>query len=83
MGLALAKATVASRETLDLPSFVEKLPRGGMNVPAQWFEMNSTVGWEKMMLIIGYADNQSVCANMLPIAKADSPGREFRCTEAN
>jgi hypothetical protein len=82
-GLALAKYTIMSRAPTDLTSFVAQLPRGGANIPAQWFEMNSLVGWERMMLIIGYANNQMVCNNMLPIAKNDSPDREFRCSPAN
>ncbi|MGD9670777.1 MAG: hypothetical protein AB7U75_17315 [Hyphomicrobiaceae bacterium] len=59
------------------------LPRGGLNIPAQWFMMESLVGWEKMMLIFGYADNEDVCMHMLEIAQEESPDRRFRCMAAN
>lgn len=58
-------------------------PRGSLNIPAQWFMMESLVGWEKMILIFGYADNVETCLHLLDIAKIESPGRSFRCENAN
>jgi len=66
-----------------LVDFVQDMPRGGLGIPDQWLEMKSTVGWEKVMLVVGYADNRSVCFALADIAKADSPDRDFRCADAN
>lgn len=68
---------------IDLYTAVENHPRGGLNIPAQWLMMDTLVGWDKMMLIVGYADNVDVCLSLVEIAKADSPDRDFRCTDAN
>ncbi|WP_162630927.1 hypothetical protein [Meridianimarinicoccus zhengii] len=59
------------------------LPRGIAGIPAQWFEMNSAIGWEKMMLVFGYADNRTACNNMMELAYAETTERDFRCTPAN
>jgi len=67
----------------DLYTAVENHPRGGLNIPAQWLMMDTLVGWDKMMLIVGYADNVSVCLLLSEVAKEDSPDRNFRCTDAN
>ena len=72
-----------SYKDVDLYTAVENHPRGGLNIPAQWLMMDTLVGWDKMMLIVGYADNVSVCQNLIEIAKEDSPDRDFRCTDAN
>ena len=68
---------------VDLYTAVENHPRGGLNIPAQWLMMATLVGCDKMMLIVGYADNVNVCLALVEIAKADSPDRDFRCTDAN
>lgn len=62
---------------------VENYPRGGLDIPAQWFMMESLVGWEKMILIFGYADNVETCQHLLDIARIESPERNFRCENAN
>jgi len=59
------------------------LPRGVLKIPAQWFEMETLIGWEKMMLILGYADNETVCNKILITAIDESPLRRFRCSPAN
>jgi hypothetical protein len=45
--------------------------------------MESVLGWEKMMLIVGCADNRTVCLSLSEIAKTESPMRNFRCFDAN
>ena len=72
-----------SYRTIDLYEAAEKYPRGSLNIPTQWFMMKSMVGWEKMMLIFGYADNVEVCEHLVEVASAESPDRDFRCTDAN
>jgi len=70
-------------KNIDMLEAVSNYPRGGLNIPAQWFMMESMVGWERMMLIFGYADNVDVCLNLVEMAKEESPNRNFRCTDAN
>lgn len=36
-----------------------------------------------MMLVFGYADNIETCEYLVKVAKAESPDRDFRCTDAN
>ncbi len=67
----------------DIYKAAENHPRGGLNIPAQWFMMKTLVGWEEMMLVFGYADNIDVCEHLVNVAKIDSPDREFRCIDAN
>lgn len=67
----------------DLADFVSGMPRGMLGTPAYWMEMETVVGWEKMVLVIGYASNQPVCHMMVRIGTAQSPNRVFRCTAAN
>ena len=67
----------------ELESIVKNLPRNSLGLPVYWFEMNSLVGWEKVMLIFGYADNGTVCNHMLKLAIIDAPHRNFRCVKAN
>lgn len=72
-----------SSKNSDLYTAAENHPRGSLDIPAQWFMMNSMVGWEKMMLIFGYADNVEICEHLVDVASIESPDREFRCTDAN
>lgn len=72
-----------SYKDVDLYTAVENHPRGELNIPAQWLMMDTLVGWDRMMLIVGYADNVEVCQRLVEIAKEDSPNRNFRCTDAN
>lgn len=67
----------------DLAHFVSGMPRGMLGTPAYWMEMKSLVGWEKMVLVIGYASNEPVCDMMVRMGAEQSPNREFRCTAAN
>ena len=66
-----------------LDSFASKMPRGIAGIPNQWVLMKSIVGWEKMMLIFGYADNRSGCEHLVEVALLESPERDFSCTDAN
>ncbi|WP_377506283.1 hypothetical protein [Octadecabacter sp. R77987] len=79
---AQADVSFDDKETI-LAEFVRQLPRGMLGVPDQWLEMETVIGWEKMILLVGYANNEAVCSRMLVIAKQDSPDRNFRCTAAN
>ncbi len=72
-----------NQDVLDLESAIKNYPRGTLNIPAQWFIMDTMVGAEKMILIFGYADNKSVCEHMLKLAKEETPIRNFRCEDAN
>jgi hypothetical protein len=45
--------------------------------------MESMIGWEKMMLVLGYADNRNICIHLETIAKNETPSRNFRCKPAN
>ena len=67
----------------DLERLVGKMPRGTLDIPIYWFEMRTSVGWEKMMLVLGYADNRSICDYLKSIAYKSDPQREFRCSAAN
>ena len=62
---------------------VTNLPRGSIGIPVQWFEMETIIGWEKMMLILGYANNMLACERILILAREESPSRRFRCSPAN
>lgn len=73
----------SNQRNLDFETAVQNYPRGGMNIPAQWFIMDSMVGQEKMMFIFGYADNLSVCKHLVEVAKKESPERNFSCLNAN
>lgn len=68
---------------LELEKAVKNLPRNSIGSPAFWFEMNGLTGWEKVILIFGYADNFEVCEYMVKLGKKDSPERAFKCTPAN
>lgn len=66
-----------------LEPIVSQLPRNSAGLPMYWLEMHSAIGWEKMMLVFGYASNQPVCERLAVLAAADAPDREFKCTPAN
>ena len=83
VGILIAFFAGYSYKEVDLYTAVENHPRGELDIPAQWFMMNTLVGWDKMMLVFGYADNVSVCQLLVETAKKDSPDRDFRCTDAN
>ena len=67
----------------DLEHSASSRPRGRLNIPEQWFEMETVLGWEKMMLIFGYADNRAICKHLMQISKKESPNRKFRCADSN
>ena len=66
-----------------LEDFVSDMPRNDRGLPMYWLEMRSIIGWEKMMLVFGYASNGPVCERLAAVAHIDSPDREFRCSRAN
>lgn len=70
-------------KNIDLYEAVENHPRGSLNISAQWFMMESIVGWEKMMFIFGYADNVDTCEHLVDVAKEESPDRNFKYADAN
>lgn len=70
-------------KNVDIYEAAKDYPKTTLGLPAQWFMMESTIGWEKMMFIFGYADNIEVCEHLVEVAKEESPNRDFRCTDAN
>ncbi len=76
-------STLAAQTIDDLVDFVAGMPRGTLGIPAYWFEMETLVGWERMILVIGYANNRSTCELIEQIGTAQSPNQSFRCTPAN
>jgi hypothetical protein len=66
-----------------LEPFVSELPRTEWGGAMYWLEMQSIIGWEKMMLVFGYASNAPVCERLAALAGIDAPDRKFRCTAAN
>ena len=82
-GAGLFPNVSVSASKSDLEKLVASMPRGFSGIPSYWFEMRSAVGWEKMMLVLGYADNRSVCDYLKEIAYTTDPQREFRCSAAN
>lgn len=78
-------ATSADAETNGdrIEAFVNELPRNDWGGAMYWLEMQSIVGWEKMMLVVGYATNGPVCERLAIVAQADAPARKFRCSTAN
>ena len=83
VGLMLVTPVQAQTNGDRLEGFAESLPRNSLQLPMYWFEMESTIGWEKMMLIFGYANNEPPCLMLLNIASAESPMRRFRCSIVN
>lgn len=82
---ALAFATGASAQTNGdrIAAFANELPRTEWGGAMYWLEMKSVIGWEKMMLVVGYASNGPVCEHLAVVARADAPDREFRCSTGN
>jgi hypothetical protein len=83
LGITTTRPTKADESSDKLEKVVSQLPRGRLGIPIYWFEMKSIMGWEKMMLVLGYADNRSICIHTKTIAKNESPDRSFRCRPAN
>ena len=65
-----------------LEDLVKTFPKGHFG-PDYWFEMKSAIGWEKMILVMGYADDRSICLLLKRMGEQQSPDREFRCVPAN
>lgn len=82
---ALAVATGATAQTNGdrIATFANELPRTEWGGAMYWLEMKSAIGWEKMMLLVGYASNGPVCERLAVVARSDAPDREFRCSSAN
>ena len=83
ISLAAFQCIPAYAQNEDLEDLARSRPLGSAGIPEQWFEMESTLGWEKMMLGFGYADNKTVCEELVKIAKDGSPDRNFRCRDSN
>jgi hypothetical protein len=83
LSLNMMKSAKANDTSEKLAEFVSTLPRGSLDIPLFWLEMESTIGWEKMMLLFGYADNRTVCKQLSDMARKDAPARRFRCSPAN
>jgi hypothetical protein len=65
-----------------LDQFVRSVEGSSITSGAYWFEMYNALGeWEKTMLIFGYAapGDHAACQRLRAAAKADQPGRLFRC----
>ena len=82
---AFSVSTSVSAETNSekIEEFVNELPRNEWGGAMYWLEMDTILGWEKMMLVLGYAANAPVCERLAAVARSDAPDREFRCTTAN
>lgn len=84
VAFTLATGTLVAQTNQErLEPFVSDLPRNEWGEPMYWLEMRSIVGWEKMMLVFGYASNGPVCERLAGVARMDAPDREFRCSTAN
>lgn len=81
--LYLESSVNAQSSSDAVAAFAENLPRNQWGEPMYWLEMHSLVGWERMMLVVGYAANGPVCDRLAAVARADAPNREFRCVVAN
>ena len=46
-----------------------------------WFEMQNSINgqWDPVILVFGYADDQSVCDWLVSVGHEENPGRQFRC----
>jgi hypothetical protein len=65
-----------------LVPFVQQMPRNPVG-PSYWLEVESLVGWEKAILIFGYADDFDVCNQLLKASSLEAPARRFKCTPVN
>jgi hypothetical protein len=81
--VVIANDAIAQSNGERIEEFVENLPRNSLQLPMYWLEMESVVGWERMILIFGYANNEPACSAILKFAAEDAPMRRFRCSEAN
>jgi hypothetical protein len=81
--LSMATTTNAQNNSDIIKEFVSDLPRNDWGGALYWLEMRSVVGWEKMILVVGYASNGPVCERLATVAHLDAPAREFRCSAAN
>mgnify|MGYP004194133115 CR=1 FL=1 len=59
------------------------MPRNSINIPMQWFEMHSTFGWGKMVLIMGYENNRIACFSILEATVAEDQFTTHRYPAAN
>ena len=81
--LSITTSAYAQTNGERIEAFANELPRTEWGGAMYWLEMNSIIGWEKMMLVVGYASNGPVCERLAGVARIDAPDREFRCSTAN
>ena len=50
-----------------------------------WFEISNPIiaGWQRTILVFGYADNASACDFLVKSGEVTAPGRVYRCVPAN
>ena len=52
--------------------------------PDHWFQVKNAMGeWERVILVFGYADDSSVCMDLVDMARREAPRTEYRCVPAN
>ncbi len=81
--IALTTSVQAQSNSEKIEAFISELPRDKWGGAIYWLEMKSTIGWENVMLVVGYAFNEPVCEKLAEVARVDAPHREFRCSTAN
>ena len=85
MAITLCTTMSATAQTNSdrIAAFTNDLPRTKSGGAMYWLEMKTTIGWEKMMLVVGYATNKPICDRLEMVVRLDAPDRKFRCTTAN
>ena len=85
MAITLCTTMGANAQTNSdrIAAFVNDLPRTELGGAMYWLEMKTIVGWEKMMLVVGYATNEPICDRLAMVVRLDAPDRKFRCSTAN
>lgn len=81
--VAVYFANFKSDPVKDFEKAVTNIPKNSLGGSVYWYEMKGFTGWEKVILIFGYADNLELCQYMVKIGKKDAPERDFKCTAAN
>ena len=80
---AVCQSQDPSADTQEMQRVVLKMPRNSLNFPMQWFEMHSTSGWGKMLLIMGYEDNRIAFLSILDATVAEDQFTTYHCSAAN
>ena len=81
LGLFFLKSESDPKKDFEIS--VKNIPKNSLGGSAYWYEMHGFTGWEKVILVFGYADNLDVCQYMIKIGRKDAPERDFKCTPAN